>query len=86
MTKPRNYKKERLPPLTAGDIVEMLLLDGWRYVGGTKHRAFEHPSRPGKVGVSMKWTGLKFGHVTMQGVMAQAGWSKDDVRRLYFSR
>jgi hypothetical protein len=33
----------------------------------------------------MKWDGLRFGHEALRGVMAQAGWSKNDVRRLYWA-
>jgi predicted RNA binding protein YcfA (HicA-like mRNA interferase family) len=81
----RKHPKQRpLPPLTAADIVRMLTADGFQEVTGTKHRAFEHPERGGKVSVSMKWTGLRFGHDAMRGVMAQAGWTREDVRRLYF--
>jgi predicted RNA binding protein YcfA (HicA-like mRNA interferase family) len=78
------YKGQKLPPLTARELVRMLLADGWIEVRGTKHRNFEHPKRGGKVSVSMKWTGLRFGHQAMKGVMAQASWSKADVKRLYF--
>lgn len=81
-------KLRKLPPLDAGDLMRMLTADGFRRVEGTKHLAFEHPGRPGsgKVSVSLKWTGLKFGSFALQGVMAQAGWTKDDVRRLYAQR
>lgn len=85
--KPGKRKKpQRLPPLSSGDIVDMLHRDGFRQVEGTKHLAFEHPERGGKVSVSAKWTELKFGSQALRGVMAQAGWTKDDVRRLYAER
>jgi len=64
----------------------MLGDDGWTQVRGTKHLAFEHPVHGGKVSVSVKWTGLRFGSNALKGVMGQAGWTKDDVRSLYFER
>jgi predicted RNA binding protein YcfA (HicA-like mRNA interferase family) len=79
----KRWTTQKLPPLTAADLIRMLLRDGFEEVAGTKHRAFEHPERGGKVSVSMKWNSLRFGHDAMKGVMGQAGWTKADVRRLY---
>jgi len=76
--------RRRLPPLTAADFLRMLKADDWYEIAGGRHRNFKHPTKPGKVQVSGKWTGVKTGSLPFKGVCAQAGWTRDDVDRLYF--
>jgi len=64
----------------------MLKADGWHAIEGGNHLNFKHPTRSGKVQVSTKWTGVKPGSGPFKGICAQAGWTRDDVERLYFGR
>lgn len=78
-------KGRRLPPLTTADVVRMLRYDGWLEVKGTTHRNFEHPTKPGKVQVSPGWVGVKPGSNPWRGLLAQTGWSKDELMRTYWA-
>jgi predicted RNA binding protein YcfA (HicA-like mRNA interferase family) len=77
-------KGRRLPPLTAEDIVRMLLTDGWYEVEQTRHRNFRHPTKPGKAQVSAAWTGVKPGSDPWRGLRAQTGWTSAEMRELFW--
>lgn len=69
-------------PFTASDFHAALRLDGWIPEQATRHANYCHASRAGKVQVDEKWTGVKPGHDTFRGVMAQAGYSKMELLKL----
>jgi predicted RNA binding protein YcfA (HicA-like mRNA interferase family) len=76
-------KRRPLPPLTADDFIRVLHALGYDQVKGTKHLAFEHPTRPGKVNIDAKWTGVKVGHITFKGVLAQMRITRAEFERLF---
>jgi predicted RNA binding protein YcfA (HicA-like mRNA interferase family) len=77
-------RARRLPTLTAADVICVIQADGWTLVKGTKHLAFEHPTKPGKVNVSQKWTHVRPGGWPLTAVLAQAGLTKDEFDELYW--
>lgn len=74
----------KMPPLVTADIRKMLRFDGWHSVPGGNHLCFEHPTKPGKVQVSTKWTGIKTSHEVWKGLLSQTGWSKEEAERIYW--
>lgn len=58
---------------------QVVIAQGYRKCGGTKHEQWEHPSRPGKVGLSKKWTACKKGSVVFDGIASQMGISPDEL-------
>lgn len=77
-------KGRRLPPLKTSYVVRMLRHDGWYEVKQTTHRNFRHPHKPGKVQVSPSWVGVKPGSNPWRGLLAQTGWTKTELERIYF--
>lgn len=77
-------KSGKLPPLTGADFARMLRHDGWFEVKGGSHRNWRHPEKPGKAQTSDKWSGVKTGHQTFKGVLAQTGWSKKEAIAIYW--
>ncbi len=74
-----------MPPLTAGDFVRVLRAVGYVQVEGTKHLAFEHPDRPGKVNVDEKWKNVKVGSWVFRSVVyEQARMTKAEFVELYW--
>lgn len=63
------HKGRKPPPLKADDFKRVLRALGYVAVDGTKHLAFEHPDRPGKVNVDEKWTGVKSGSWVFRSVV-----------------
>jgi hypothetical protein len=58
--------------------------DGWAQVPGTKHLAYKHPTKPGKVNIDAKWTRVKPGSWVFKAVLAQAGLTRQEFERLYW--
>ena len=77
-------KRGPLPPLTGTDFVRMLRFDGWVEERGGSHRNWTHPTKPGTVQISDKWSGVKTSHFTFKGVLAQTGWSKKEATEIYW--
>lgn len=75
----------KLPLLTADDFVRVLRAAGYVQVAGTKHLAFEHPTRPGKVNVDEKWQNVKAGSWVFRSVVYdQARLTKQEFEELYW--
>ena len=74
----------RLPLLTAGDFVKVVTLDGWRPVDGTKHLAFGHPTKPGKVSIDQKWDRVRRSSWVFRSVLRQAGLTTAEFEELYW--
>ena len=76
----------KLPPLTYADFRRVVLADGWRLVGGTKHENYEHPTKSGsKVSLDKKWENVKTGSWVFSSVLQQAGLSRAEFEELYWS-
>jgi hypothetical protein len=50
----------------------------------SSHAAYRHPPFEG-ASVSSGWSGLKPGSDPWRGLLAQTGWTKKDVERLYWA-
>lgn len=80
----RTRKHGPMPPLKSSDIRRMLRHDGWFEVKGGRHENWEHGSKPGKVQLSVDWSGVKIGSDPFKGLLRQTGWSKKDAIRIYW--
>lgn len=81
--KPKPGGRLNKGPFTASDFERALGLDGWeRIKGKTRHPAFKHPAKPGKVNYGTNWSGVMYGHQTFEGVAAQAGLTKRQLLQL----
>jgi len=74
----------KLPLLTADDFVRVVRADGWYSVPGTKHLAYEHPTKRGKVIIDEKWDSVKTGSWVFRSVLSQAGLSREEFERLFW--
>lgn len=74
----------KLPTLTTNDFVRVLRADGWYPVEGTKHLAFKHATKTGKVNVSAKWSDIRAGDMIFRSVLEQAELSRREFERLYW--
>jgi flagellar basal body rod protein FlgF len=43
-------------PFDFNDLDRAIRADGWFSVTGTKHEAYKHPTKTGKVNLDKKWT------------------------------
>jgi predicted RNA binding protein YcfA (HicA-like mRNA interferase family) len=77
-------KGQKLPTLTAKDLVRVVLADGWFRVPGTKHLAFKHPMKPGKVNIDEKWTAIRAGDRFFRSVLRQASLTRREFEDLYW--
>lgn len=71
--KPKPSGRLNKGPFTFKDFERVLLADGWKSVRGTKHKAYEHPDKPGKVNLDDKWEHVKYGSEFFASVASQAG-------------
>ena len=69
-------------PFTADDVRRALKADGWAVRPGTKHQAWEHPTKPGKFMVSSKWKHLRAWDPVLKGMLRTCGIEKDRLLRL----
>lgn len=69
-------------PFTAGDIDKHLRRAGYERIPGGKHWNYRHASRPGKVSVSSKWTGVRVGDPIFNSLARQSGYGKAGLHRL----
>jgi predicted RNA binding protein YcfA (HicA-like mRNA interferase family) len=72
----------KLPRVTARQMLRALGRDGWQVEGSVgSHLQLVHPSKPGKVTVPMH-AGDIIGPKLFRNILAQAGLSPDELRRL----
>jgi hypothetical protein len=76
----------KLPLLRFTDFRRVILADGWKPVSGTKHYAYEHPTKTGKVNLDEKWDRVKEGSWIFRSVLEQASLSKSEFAELYWSK
>jgi hypothetical protein len=81
MAKKHRGGKLHRGPFTTADFVKALTSIGYESVPGTKHRAFKHPDRPGKVNVG-SWQNVKAGHTVFASVARQANLTNEQLLRL----
>jgi predicted RNA binding protein YcfA (HicA-like mRNA interferase family) len=74
----------KLPPLTANDFKRVLRAAGWTAAKGTKHLAYEHPDKSGKVNIGDNWTRVTPGGWTFRSVLQQAGMTRKEFEELYW--
>ena len=77
-----DFVSERLPRITAADLLRALRRDGWfpvRQVGA--HMQLKHPSKPGRVTVPTH-RGIILKPKTLSTALEQAGLTAQDLRRL----
>lgn len=73
---------ERLPRLTATELIRVLQRDGWFFIRQHgSHRIFAHPTKPGTISVPMH-TGKMLRLGTLSQILKAAGLTPDDVREL----
>ncbi len=76
-----------MPPLDARDIEAILRADGWFEVPGTRHRAFEHAEKPGKVNFSAGVRDVRKGTLLWRSIFhQQAGLTDREVERIYWEQ
>lgn len=74
-----------MPPLTTEDFKRVLRAAGWTRVPGTKHLAYEHPEKSGKVNLDEKWTQVIPGSWVFRSVVLdQAGMTRREFEELYW--
>lgn len=69
-------------PWTFDDLRKILEAEGYVRREGAGHPHWEHPSRPGKVSLDEKWTGVKCGSLVFNSVGRQSGYGKKGLQRL----
>jgi predicted RNA binding protein YcfA (HicA-like mRNA interferase family) len=73
---------EKLPRITAADLVRTLDRDGWQDLRQRgSHLHLTHPIKPGRV--TVPWhSGVTLAPKTLQAILTQAGITADELRRL----
>jgi predicted RNA binding protein YcfA (HicA-like mRNA interferase family) len=73
---------ERLPRLTAREVISALRNGGWEHVRTTgSHKHFRHPDRPGLVTVP-DHAGETIFPAILKSILRQAGLTADEFRML----
>lgn len=72
----------RRGPFTASDFETAIKLDGWVSESDGPHSMWRHPSRPGKITIDGKWTGVRSGHDAFRGIATQGGYTSKELIRL----
>jgi predicted RNA binding protein YcfA (HicA-like mRNA interferase family) len=72
---------ERLPRITAAELLRALQRDGWTIVCQKGHAQLKHPTQPGRVTIPIH-PGVTLNPKTLSTALEQAGLSVDDLRRL----
>lgn len=87
MRRPKPSGRTPSGPFEASHFHAALKLGGWRKEKGGHHTHYTHPDRGGrKVSIDEKWTGVKTGHDTFKGVLAQSGYKKRELLQLLDGR
>ena len=76
----------KLPTLTATDLICVVEADGWHREQGTKHLAWEHPTKPGKVNIDAKWQHVRRSGWPLTAVLAQAGLTREEFEDIYWEQ
>lgn len=66
-------------PFTCNDLERAIRRDGWEPGRSRKHLNFVHPTKPGKVSLDAKWTGIRANDTMFRSVARQAGLDKKDL-------
>lgn len=74
----------RLPILSAADLICVIEADGWQPCEGTRHLAWEHPTKQGKVNIDAKWEHIRPSGWPLTSVLSQAGLTKEAFEALYW--
>ena len=69
-------------PFTFADLERAIQSDGWSLEGHGDHPNYTHATKPGKVQLDKKWTGVKKGSVVFRSVARQAGLSERGLIKL----
>jgi predicted RNA binding protein YcfA (HicA-like mRNA interferase family) len=69
-------------PFSFADIERAIRADGWSEVSHGSHPNYEHPTKPGKIQLDKKWTGVKKGSVAYRSVARQAGLTSKKFQEL----
>jgi predicted RNA binding protein YcfA (HicA-like mRNA interferase family) len=72
---------ERLPRITAAELLRALQRDGWTIVRQKGHAQLKHPTKPGRVTIPVH-PRIILNLKTLSTVLEQAGLSAADLRRL----
>lgn len=72
---------ERLPRITAAELLRALQRDGWTIVRQRGHAQLKHPTKPGRVTIPIH-AGVTLNPKTLSTALEQAGLSAADLRRL----
>lgn len=72
---------ERLPRVTADQLLRALRRDGWVEGRHGKHLHLTHPSKPGRFAVPYH-PGRTLKLATLRSILIQAGLNVDELRRL----
>lgn len=72
----------RRGPFTASDFEAGIKLDGWIPESDGPHTMWRHPTRPGKISIDGKWTGVRSGHDPFRGVAMQGGYTPKELLQL----
>ena len=73
--------KQRLPRITADDLLRAPARDGWERVRPGKHFHLRHPTKPGRVDVAAH-PGRVIPPRTLLSILDQAGLTPDQLREL----
>lgn len=84
MSPKRKKSKKKGPqlhrgPFTCADLKQAIKLDDWEPAKNKKHLNYEHPTKPGKVSLDHKWTGIRANDTMFRSIARQAGLSTKDL-------
>ncbi len=69
-------------PFTFADLEAAIRRDDWQEANHGDHPNYKHPTKPGKVQLDKKWTGVKKGSVVFKSVARQAGLTQKQLLEL----
>jgi len=83
--KPKPSGKLNRGPWDAKHIRSAFLSDGWYVDEKGPHNQLRHDTRKGKLTVDEKWTSIRVGDDAFRSWIANGGYSKDELIRLFNS-
>jgi len=69
-------------PWTYDDIRKAIEGQGYVREAGASHPQWRHPTRPGKVSLDEKWTGVKTGQLVFDSLARQTAYGTKGLQRL----
>lgn len=69
-------------PFAFKDLHRAIKKDGWEEAKHGNHPNYKHPTKPGKVQLDKKWTGIRANDTMFRSVARQAGLSAKELLRL----